>query len=52
LDKEGGKAAPVLETDTGQAGGTYVPPSRVGKITFAIHVDPAVRTQVKRLALQ
>jgi hypothetical protein len=52
LDKEGGKAAPVLERETGQAGGNYVAPSRVGKITFAIHVDPAVRMQVKRLALQ
>ena len=56
LEKESGKV-PTIDLDAADtpapAGSGYVPPpSRRGKITFAIHVLPSVRAQMKTLAIE
>lgn len=33
-----------------QAGGYQKPPARVGKVLLSIYVDPAIRTNLKRIA--
>lgn len=51
LDKAGGKIVlATADDEAAQSAGNYIPPSRRGKVTFAIHVDPAVRAQTKMLA--
>lgn len=51
LEKKSGKP-PRPERAPDKAPGAYSPPSRAGKITFAIHVAPAVRNQMKLIALE
>jgi hypothetical protein len=49
LASESGKAGPVPEQEDQRPN---VPPSRRGKITFAVHVTPKVRAQMKALAVE
>jgi hypothetical protein len=51
LERKSGKA-PVAEPAQAKPKEGYAPPSRVGKITFAIHVDPAVKAQMKLIAAE
>ena len=56
LDKQSGKAS-VVDLDVAgdveaSASGYVPPPSRRGKVTFAIHVFPSVRAQMKSLAAE
>jgi hypothetical protein len=56
LDKHSGKA-PAADLDIAydgvpSASGYVPPPSRRGKVTFAIHVLPSVRAQMKSLAAE
>ena len=51
LEKKSGKP-PRPEAVPAKAPGVYSPPSRIGKITFAIHIEPAVKAQMKLIALE
>ena len=55
LEKEGGRAvaADLDGTEIKASASGYVPPpSRRGKVAFAIHVLPSVRAQMKALAAE
>ena len=51
LTRESGKAsAPEVSEPKGKK--PYAPPSRQGKVAFAVHVLPAVKAQVKVIAAE